>query len=772
MYLRLIRNDIQKSKFITFITFLFVVCAALLMSLATLLIVQLSGSIDTLMTKAQSPHFLQMHQGSIDEERLGSFVAHNELVEAFQVLEFVNVEGSKIVLGKNSLSGSMQDNGLCVQSQTFDYLVDLDGKVIEPDEGELYVPICYMKNGMAKVGDEASVLGRKLTIAGFLRDSQMNSDLASSKRFLLNEKDFEAIKEGGSTEYLIEFRVKDLDTLGAFETAYNAAGLESNGPTITYSLFKIMNAITDGLMIAVIILVSLLVVIVALLCIRFTLLAKIEEDYQEIGTMKAIGIRVRDIKKIYLAKYGVITAVGGIVGLVLAHVFKGILLENIRLYFGESKQGNWTYGIGIIGVLLIFLIIMAYINKILKSFKTLSAADAIRFGSVQEKQKSTQFFKLTHKKFLSTHTFLGIKDLWMRKKLYLTMLIVLVISTFILILPRNLYRTISADTFTGYMGVGACDVVIDIQQIDNIEAQAETVLESLKEDMQVEAYELLTTKTFETLLEDGTKERLKVSLGNHQTFPVQYIEGKAPVWEKEIALSTINASELNKKVGDTLTLVINQQKQTFEVCGIYSDMTNGGKTAKATFSSDHGETMWSDIYITYTNPDIVAEKAEGLKAQFSFAKVASIKEYVKNIFGTTLASIQKASRVALMIAVFMSFLITLLFIKMLMAKDATYIATLKALGFKNKDLTKQYMARSGGVLGIAIILGVFLANTLGEVLAGILISSLGASAFELTISPIETYILCPLLMIGAVVVATLVGADGMKAIKISENIRE
>ncbi|MBP3888164.1 MAG: ABC transporter permease, partial [Cellulosilyticum sp.] len=202
------------------------------------------------------------------------------------------------------------------------------------------------------------------------------------------------------------------------------------------------------------------------------------------------------------------------------------------------------------------------------------------------------------------------------------------------------------------------------------------------------------------------------------------------------------------------------------------DMTNGGKTAKATFSSDQGETMWSDIYITYTNPDIVAEKAEGLKAQFSFAKVASIKEYVKNIFGTTLASIQKASRVALMIAVFMSFLITLLFIKMLMAKDATYIATLKALGFKNKDLTKQYMARSGGVLGIAIILGIFLANTLGEVLAGILISSLGASAFELTISPIETYILCPLLMIGAVVVATLVGADGMKAIKISENIRE
>src|SRR5690606_13703957 len=75
----------------------------------------------------------------------------------------------------------------------------------------------------------------------------------------------------GSVEYLIEFRLKDTADIGAFEAAYASAGLEANGPAVTYSLFIMINALSDGLMIAVILLVSLLVVAIALMCIRFTL---------------------------------------------------------------------------------------------------------------------------------------------------------------------------------------------------------------------------------------------------------------------------------------------------------------------------------------------------------------------------------------------------------------------------------------------------------------------------------------------------------------------
>lgn len=338
MYFRIIRNDISKSKLITLTTMIFVAAAAMLVSLAAVLVVHLSGAIDTLMTQAKTPHFMQMHSGAIDNERLAAFAEQSSNVDEFQVLEFLNVDSTQIVMDGNSLANSVQDNGFSTQSSKFDYLLDLDGKVINVADGELYVPISYMKDGIAKLGDQTTVFGKKLTVAGFLRDSQMNSLLASSKRFLVSENDFAEIKDFGSTEYLIEFRLKDLSELGAFETAYTSAGLEANGPTITYPLFKMLNAISDGLMIAVILLISVLVVAIAFMCIRFTLLAKIEDDYREIGVLKAIGLRVSDIKKIYIAKYAAIAAAGCTLGFAFSFVFRGMLLENIRLYMGKAAM--------------------------------------------------------------------------------------------------------------------------------------------------------------------------------------------------------------------------------------------------------------------------------------------------------------------------------------------------------------------------------------------------------------------------------------------------
>lgn len=71
--------------------------------------------------------------------------------------------------------------------------------------------------------------------------------------------------------------------LNEFENEYIAAGLESNGPVITYPIFKMINGISDGIMIVVILLVSILVTLIALMCIRFTLLTKIEEDYRKLA---------------------------------------------------------------------------------------------------------------------------------------------------------------------------------------------------------------------------------------------------------------------------------------------------------------------------------------------------------------------------------------------------------------------------------------------------------------------------------------------------------
>ena len=78
--------------------------------------------------------------------------------------------------------------------------------------------------------------------------------------------------------------------MGVFATEYTDAGLPANGPAITRTLILMMNALSDGLMILVILLASFVLVLIAVLCICFTLLTQLEKDRKEIGMLKAIGI--------------------------------------------------------------------------------------------------------------------------------------------------------------------------------------------------------------------------------------------------------------------------------------------------------------------------------------------------------------------------------------------------------------------------------------------------------------------------------------------------
>ncbi|MCA9987384.1 MAG: hypothetical protein KDE59_23915, partial [Anaerolineales bacterium] len=131
MYYRTIRNDILRNRAITLTIMTFVAAAAMLVSLAAILVVNLSGAIDTLMTQAKTPHLMQMHSGEMDVARLANFVAQHDEIDEYQLLEFLNIDGAQIIFETGSLADSVQDNGVSVQGEKFDFLLDLDGHVIQ-----------------------------------------------------------------------------------------------------------------------------------------------------------------------------------------------------------------------------------------------------------------------------------------------------------------------------------------------------------------------------------------------------------------------------------------------------------------------------------------------------------------------------------------------------------------------------------------------------------------------------------------------------------------
>jgi putative ABC transport system permease protein len=775
VYQKLIKNDIRKNKFITVTITVFILIAAMLTALAASLTVNLFNAIDNALLSAKSVHFMQMHTGDVEMDQLRSFADANEGIEDYQVLEFLNIEGADIVIGEKSLAGSIQDNGLSVQGEKFDFLLDLNGEVIHPAEGEIYVPIYYRQKGNASLGDTVSIHGIPFTVSGFLRDSIMNAALVSSKRFLVNPNDFERIREFGQLENLIEFRLAEDVSLPAFEAAYLHARLPANGPpAITRTQVKMINGITDGIMIAVLVLIGMLVIIVAFLCIRFTLLAKIEEDYKEIGVLKAIGITVAQIKKLYLAKYGAIAGAACMLGFLASIPFQAPFMQNIRLYMGESGSPFPGLVCGFLGAAVIYGAVLLYVSGVLRRFRKISPAQAVRFGAAREKTKSARTFRLSRNRLLSRNLFLGIKDVLSRKKLYVTMLMVLVISSFIMIVPQNISSTISAKSFITYMGMGISDVNIGVMrtQVEDVLGKSAEVADRLAVDENVEKFAMFTSMMLDRKTNDGMIEKLRVTVGDYSAFPITYSKGRAPQTEEELAISVLNANDLEVTVGDEIILIVDGVERRLKICGLYSDVTNGGRTAQAVFDASNGDALSVGIAVSFRDRQTVQAVIAQYRDQFPFAKVTGIDESIEQMLGSMRDTIKMASVVATLATVFITLLVTMLFMKMLVAKDRYSIAILKAMGFTDADIRRQYFARSITVLALGVVLGTILANTLGELVGVAIVSSFGATTFNFEINPWIVYIVSPLLIAGCVIASTKLGVSRIQTLKIPEHIKE
>lgn len=500
---RIIWNDIKGNRLLAVTTWLFMAISAFMFALTCFLFVGLLGSVDTLMEKAQTPDFLQMHAGEISETELLRFVEENEQIREYQVLNFLNLENSSMTLDGHSLADSTQDNGICVQSGRFDYLLDLENEMIKVSDGEIYVPVCYRQEYDLAVGEKMQIGENSFIIAGFLRDSQMNSMMASSKRFLVSSSDYEKLKETGSEEYLIEFLLQEGTDVNAFATKYTDAGLPSNGPAITKPLIRMMNALSDGLMILVILLVSIVLLLISMLCIRFTLLTQLEADRKEIGMLKAIGISKGDIRQLYNLKFLVLSGWGAVSGLLLALMVKGIISTQIQELYGTSENRLLGFLMAFVGVALTEGVLLLSVRRTLKRTERMSAVEALTGQHRERKNEKRQLLSPQH----------------------LIVVLVIGLGMFMMILPQNLLSTISSPQFVTYMGIGDGEIRLDIRQTEDIAGKTEQVEKLLVGDEQVERSVTLRTSSCRVVLSDGTDTSLQVEQGNHRALPVAYAEG-------------------------------------------------------------------------------------------------------------------------------------------------------------------------------------------------------------------------------------------------------
>ena len=262
---------------------------------------------------------------------------------------------------------------------------------------------------------------------------------------------------------------------------------------------------------------------------------------------------------------------------------------------------------------------------------------------------------------------------------------------------------------------------------------------------------------------------LLVETGEHSVFPVKYAEGKQPESEGEIALSSLQAQDLGLEIGDTLEVANGDNRSPFVICGIYSDITNGGKTAKVKSLSFVGnveeQVIWSVLYVSLR--DDVSDKQWMEEYKQYGVDVVNITDYVQGTYGPTIQQIERARLVATGIAMLIVMVVVMLFMRLLIEQKRYCISLQKALGFDYISIRKTYFRLGAIPITVGVLTGVLFGNILGEIICGQILKSFGAYGFGFVIRWEQVILIVLMLMVTAAV-AVCFGTSEIKKIKAYE----
>ncbi|QLI43933.1 ABC transporter permease [Bacillus pumilus] len=314
--------------------------------------------------------------------------------------------------------------------------------------------------------------------------------------------------------------------------------------------------------------------------------------------------------------------------------------------------------------------------------------------------------------------------------MYTTITCIIALCTFLMLLPIQLWHTLQSPDFITYLGSGQSDLRIDIRQGNHLEENTNEIESMIREDPDIHTSAIYETTSLQAKSKDNTLETLYLETGDLSAFPLTYLQGRQPLKNKEIALSVLSSDSLQKKVGEKITLVTNGHEIQKTVTGIYQDVTNGGKTAKAISQPFSQSALWKTIQIQLKQGVEIAEKKTVFEKGISPAKVTDMKEYVHQTIGSTASLVKIVAFLSTLAAFGTASLMLFMFLHMLKTKDSSRNHMLRMIGFSKKDVTAQYITSFIVVISLGTFIGTIAAHTIGPALMSVGGASLGASSLQ------------------------------------------
>lgn len=772
MFLRILKKDLRRKKAMNIILLMFLMLCSLFLSSSVVNLSMTGGAITAFAKISNTADYYLFTMGQTEAE---DWIKHSDSISDYEETRFLKIESDQMSFNGKAVTAGMAFPYLTVPSRQYNLVFDQNDQVITSiNDGEIAITRTLADKNNIKIGDQIEVnigqVSKTLTVACITKDYAFGTEYMSVNRVLVSQRDYEAwmtetedlavsvwsISTDDITQLINEKNQQDFKVLFEF-------------PGDTFSNTFYMEQISSG----VILIVSVTLIVISLTLLRFTIRTTVEDDYREIGVMKAIGIKNAGIRRLYIVKYLAISVVGAAAGAVLSIPFTRLLTLTIRKSIVMNGLGT-NYATNAICAAVIVALTMLFTYLATGKVKRMSTIQAIREGSSGERFQRKGIFHLKGSRHAHVPLFMARNDILSALRSYIIIFFALVAGLQLIILPFNAVSTLAdGRTTLPYFYQQEADLYAEFPEkmtnsiyIDQDPSQLFAYAEELENRARQNGVEVAVNVTLQFSAQVYTNNLFdKINMSawvqtSRRAIGVRYLEGTAPILENEIAMSYLSMENLDVTLGDKVHLAFGEDDQAYIITGAFETMSNGGEgiilSSKVIPDLGVCSGMGYSQYV-FADRNEIDRQIEQLKAALPEMKFYTADEMIHNLLESVIDTMNQMIDMMIMIAIVIAALVVFLISNTLLAKDKGTIALMKSIGFSGRALRTWQTARIAITALAAAVFGVALSFALNPLVTKLTFGLMGATRVPAHINAgIVLGVFPGILVVTSVVVAYLV----------------
>lgn len=735
------------------ILFMFITMASAFIASSANNVSTINTALDDYFTMANSPdHMLLLSEN--EASHVETFVTDEQI--PYWKQEMWSITKDQLLVNGNigSYGNLMSVTTISSDFHVFD---QQDQILTDVEDGTIYLSASAASTLGLNKGDQITLkngeISKTFTFHDEIKDALFGTSMTGMIRMVISEHDYESLTQSSASKIYCYglFSNDEAELVQMVEQEEFQAILGASKSTLR------MTYLVDLIIAGILVVISICLILISMLILRFTIQFTMSEEVREIGVMKAIGIRNSQIRYLYLVKYLAITLAGCSLGFLLSIPLGAWMITSISNNMIIQQHTNVI--INVISVIGIMAVTMIFGAACTKSIGTLSVIDAIRKGERGERYHRKGVLRLPSCK-CSAILFIAMNDITCNFRRYVVMVLIFTMGLLLNIIPANAINTLQSDESQVLFNMAPSDLVMQEQGLVKVGEQKvpdQQYIDTMKKTLQehgVYADVFVEVGYQVNVSFEGKKSATMAfqGVGDVTSDAYTYLQGTPPQNKQEVALSYVNAKRLGAGIGDTICVNFGHVKRDYIVSAIYQTMNNMGIALRFFEGEalDMLEPMGSlGVQIKYQVQQSQEQKnqnVESLMALYPDYEIGTPGEYVDRMIGNVAEQLSGMNFLVMVIVLSINSLVIILMVKSFITHELGELAMLKAIGFRSTHLMLIQVLRILIIMSISIVLALCIQQFMTDLSVGMIFEMMGAVEMTYAIDVVEVYVVIPMVM--------------------------